>query len=139
MNTAKSKISLILGLVIVAAVAVFVIVLFNSIKKETEVSITETQIEIIGHYGTTYQIQDVDEVSLEDAIPKINRKVNGSELGDIKKGNFEVEGLGNCKLFIHSKSGPYVYILMDNGYTFINFEDSNKTQNLYELLLKTVD
>jgi len=111
----------------------------NGTKQETQVLVTDTQIEIIGQYGVVYQIQDVAEVRLESTIPNINRKVNGSSLGSVKKGNFEVEGLGKCTLFVHVQSCPYVYILIENNYTIINFEDGEKTQKLYEDLVGVVE
>jgi hypothetical protein len=139
MNVPKSKLGLIVGLIIAVAAVVFVIVLLSGTKQETEVLITDTQIEITGQYGVTYQISEVAQVRLESTIPNINRKVNGSSLGSIRKGNFEVEGLGRCRLFIHAQSGPFVYILVENSYTIINFEDINKTEKLYEDLVEIVE
>ncbi len=139
MNVPKSKFGLIAGLIIAVAAVVFTIVLMNGTKQETEVLITNKQIEITGQYGVTYQISEVSEVRLESTIPKINRKVNGSGLGDIKKGDFEVEGLGKCRLFIHAQSGPFVYILVEDSYTIINFEDGSKTEKLYEDLVEIIE
>lgn len=139
MRVAKSKKALIFGLIIAATAIVFVVILLSGTKEAAEVSISDTEIEISGQYGIVYQIQDVDEVRLEDTIPKINRKVNGSSIGGFKKGDFDVEGLGICRLFIHSDSGPYVYIRIGDSYCVINAQDSSQTQQLFDVLSKAVE
>ncbi len=51
---------------------------------------------------------------------------------------YEVEGLGTCRLFVHSEKSPFIYLLVDGKYTIINFEDSAKTMAIYEELKKAI-
>lgn len=128
----------IIGLFIILGVSVFVLFLFNGTKKEAEVVIEDNQIIITGQYGTTNEIANISDIQIVDSIPTIGKKVNGAGLGDIKKGDFNVEGLGTCRLFIHSNQGPFIYIIENEKYTIINFKDASKTTDVYEELKKAL-
>lgn len=123
-----------MGLAILVGTAIFVFTLMGGTKKEAEVKVTDGQIVITGQYGITYQLTDVSDIQLKDDIPAIGRKTNGAGLGEIKKGDFMVDGLGKCRLFIHKESGPYIYLTVGDGYTIINFGDPAKTTAVYEEL-----
>jgi len=139
MKSTRSMIALIAGLLIVVASAVFVFVLMNGSRQETEVLISGSQVEFTGQYGITYEISEISEIKIEETIPTILRRTNGASVGDIKKGSFELEGLGKCRLFIHSPDGPYVYIRIGSSYTIINYEDDGKTEELYKNLAEAID
>lgn len=130
---------LMLGLIIFLGVAIFLFILINGTKKETEVSIQGNQIVFKGQYGVTDNLKEITDIQLKNDIPAIGMKVNGAGLGEIMKGDFEVEGLGTCRLFVHSEKGPYIYMMVDGKYTIINFKDSAKTMAIYEELKKAVE
>jgi hypothetical protein len=134
----NSMIATVLGLAIILCTAIFIMVLVNGTKKEAEVLIKENRIEIKGQFGTAINIKDITGIELIDTIPAVGFKVYGAGLGEIKKGDFNVEGLGTCRLFIHSKEGPFIYIIADNKYTIMNFKDASNTASLHGELKKVL-
>jgi hypothetical protein len=130
----------VIGLTIGLAVFLFVFVLLLGTRKEAEVVISDGMIEIKGQYGTSYEISEINEIRLVDSMPKIGMKVNGAGLGEIKKGNFKVDGLGKCKLYIQKvNQGPYIYIdAKGKQDAFLNFTDPTKTQAVYDQLVKAI-
>lgn len=72
-------------------------------------------------------------------MPSIGKKVNGAGLGEFKKGDFEVEGIGTCRLFLHSEDGPFIYIIVSNKYNIINYNDASKTKALHMELIETMN
>lgn len=124
------------GLIILLGVAIFLIVLTNGTKKESEVLVTENKIEIKGQFGTTIELKDVSDIQLIDTIPAVGKQVNGAGLGEIRKGDYNVEGLGTCKLYTQSKEGPFIYIIVGNKYTIMNYKDTSKTTSVYQELKK---
>ncbi len=130
---------MIIGLISLLGSVMFLFVLVNGTKKETEVIIQGNQIVFKGQYGVTDNLKEITDVQLKTNIPAIGMKVNGAGLGEIMKGDFEVEGLGTCRLFVHSEKGPFIYIMVDGKYTIINFKDSNETMAIYEELKKAIE
>ncbi|MHB1314348.1 MAG: hypothetical protein ACYCX2_02545 [Christensenellales bacterium] len=124
-----------IGILLMAGVIVFVLQLIQGTKADAEVVFREGAMEITGQYGKTYNIADISEVRLYDTIGAIGRKVDGAGLGDIKKGIFEVEGMGSCRLFLHAAGGPYLVVGTDGGYVILNYKDVEKTKNIYEELI----
>ncbi|HHX87130.1 MAG TPA: hypothetical protein GX693_02995, partial [Firmicutes bacterium] len=51
-------------------------------------------IAISGMYGTTIPSEEITGICLENEIPKILRRNNGLDSGEIKKGHFTLDGLG---------------------------------------------
>jgi Ca2+/Na+ antiporter len=131
--------SMIIGLISLLGAAIFLFVLVNGTKKETEVIIQGNQIVFKGQYGVTDNLKEITDIQLKDDIPAIGMKVNGAGLGEIMKGDFKVEGLGTCRLFVHSEKGPFIYMLVGGKYTIINFIDSAKTMAIYEELKKVIE
>jgi hypothetical protein len=130
-----TAISLICGLVILAGVSVFILTMFASTSEEPEAVFGGDGVTFLGQYGQTYLYSEINEVSLEDSVPAIGYKKNGAGLGEIKKGDWEVDGMGTCRLFIMSDTGPYVVINTKSGNVIVNYNDSEKTKALYEDLL----
>lgn len=130
---------MILALIIISGVVILVMFLFQRTKSEAEVRITENQIEIRGQYGTTINIEDITDILLVETIPSIGKKVNGAGLGEFKKGDFDVEGIGVCRLFLHSKEGPFIYIIVNGNYIIINYKDTSKTASIFKELKEVLN
>ena len=97
-----------------------------------EFTVSNNQLEISGIHGISTEII---EVKLYESIPKINRKTNGFNYGSTLKGNFHLERIGACILFIESNEGPFIYLETENGIPIIlNTESKNKTEELLENL-----
>lgn len=141
MNTKKPLflgIAIAAVLIIVAGAAIFLTNLSNSTNEEATAVISADSVEFTGMYGATYEFSDILEISLDDTIPAAGYKYDGSGLGEVKKGDWEVEGLGRCRLFVMSKNGPFVVMRTTDRYVIVNFKDSEKTKELYNNLLEAV-
>ena len=106
--------------------------------RDTEVSINNDSIEIRGIINTEIPIKNVTGVYLKDSIPKIIVKTNGFDFGNILKGNFKLQGLGEGKLYIYQGSQPYVYINENGNYIIINYKETSKTTELYDSLKENI-
>lgn len=115
---------------------IFVLLMFASTSEEPDAIAGDDGVTILGQYGETILYNDITDVSLVNSIPKIGYKRDGAGLGEIKKGDFDVEGMGECRLFIMSEAGPFVVISTKKGYVIINYKDAEKTKALYEDLYR---
>ena len=131
----QKTIAAILGFVILAVAGVFVLSVFSATNKETEVKIENGMISFSGQYGASYSLSELSEVQKADSIPPLGTKVNGASLGQVKKGDFKVEGLGTCRLYVQSENGPYLLLKFKSATVIINFKDAQKTLSLYNSLI----
>jgi hypothetical protein len=134
-NKSYTMLSVALGVIILAGVLCFIYFLGQSTTKETEVVLSDTSVEIKGMFSTSIDYEKISSVELKDNIPAIGEKTNGSAIGEVCKGNFMVDGLGECKLYILSSNGPFLYIKADGKYVIINYKDKGTTEKLYDNLL----
>ena len=114
------------------AIIIGISILMFSGNKASDIIIGNNYIEIKGMYGTDILIDDIKEVSLEESIPKIIAKTNGSNLGSKLKGNFKLEELGKVKLFIDKDKPPFIFMKLDQSYIIINFESRQATEDIYK-------
>ena len=126
-----------IGLAAVILIGVFVFLFFLSMKttKEADMVITRETFEIKAMYGSTFKFSDVTSIELKDNMPAVGKKVDGSGLGESKKGYFEVDGMGKCLLFIHADKGPFLYINVSNTHIIMNYKDGIKTKQVYQDLI----
>jgi len=89
-------------------------------------------IRFSGKYGVEINIDEIGDVQLVEKRPSIKGRTNGLSLGQVRKGFFNVEGLGKTRLLIHSGKGPFLMITTKSGeITIINFKDKDETKMLY--------
>jgi len=124
-----------LAAIIIAGVILFIVLLGRSTNKETEVVLSDTSIEVKGMFGCLYDYDEISAVEMKDTMPPIGRKNNGSGLGEVHKGRFEVDGLGECRLYILSTQGPFLFIKTNDSYVIINYKEKEDTEKLYQDLL----
>ena len=82
-------------------------------------------------YHEEIPIGDIAEVSLETTIPHVLRRTNGFAAAQTLRGHFTLEGLGNGELFI-TRTPPYVVVRTPGSFVIVNFEDPERTRDLYE-------
>lgn len=122
---------------ILLAVGAFIFYLNGSTTKDTEIAVSDTSFEVKGMFGGVFEFDKVSSIEMKETIPAISTKINGSGLGEVCKGRFEVEGLGKCSLYILSKTGPFIYVDVDGKYVIINYKEKEKTEKLYNELLSS--
>ena len=87
-------------------------------------------------FGVTQPLSGIRKVELKEDAPVDTYKTNGMGIDDIRRGSFDVEGLGNGRLYAHLSQKPFIYITTDTSFIIINFKDSTKTQQLYDEIMK---
>lgn len=114
------------------------IILIVSGNQETKVNIDSNGFTIKGFYGQTIPYSELIQVDTVSILPKIELRINGYSLGKTKNGNFRLADKSYVKLFIKKGFAPYILIQSKNREPiYINFEDKQKTLNLYnELIMK---
>jgi hypothetical protein len=126
----KTHVKVILGSIIAVFCLVAAGLGYGSLPQE--VVVTSEYVQIRGIYGMKIGIEEIRSVILEDSIPRVIRKTNGFNMGNILKGYFRVEDLGDVKLFVHMGRPPYIYIYADDMLVIINYKDVARTKELYD-------
>jgi hypothetical protein len=135
-NNMSAAKQLIAAVTILAVVAVVLLVLNFTTRKESEVVINgDGNFTITGMYGKTIGFNNVHSIKLKDPMPAIGTKTNGAGLGDVNKGYFDVSGVGNSLLFVHTSKGPFIFIETNERMVIINYKDADKTKSVYDKLL----
>lgn len=93
-------------------------------------------IMIGGVYGATIPREEITGISLESEIPKILSRNNGFSGGEVRKGNFTLEGVGRGRLYLESSEGPFIFIKTADSYTIINYKESSRTEALFYTLTR---
>lgn len=131
-NASASKKKVFVIVSILVGVGLFVAVLITTGVKPPQVELNDRFISISGMYGIHERVMEME---LLPTIPKITKKTNGFNYGEVLKGNFNLEELGSCKLFLQSDRGPYIFIRSTTEIPIIiNKEHPADTKALYEKL-----
>ncbi len=136
--TAKSKttIAAILALMVITFLAVGILLHFSS--QPANITVDQHQLSISGMYGETIPFDTIGSLALQEDLPKILMRTNGSSIGTKKKGYYKLEGIDRAKLFLDTSKPPFIS-LHHNGKTVIfNCDDPEETRNLYEKLLSNI-
>lgn len=127
----KSKAEIIVIIVITLITFSIMIITFSSGKEPNKIRVTDTNIIIDGSFGTTIEKKDINEISIVENLPEVSLRVNGySDGSSIKKGDFKLKNGDKVKLYIQSKSEPYIKISTITNDIYINYEDKNQTIQL---------
>lgn len=117
--------------IIFVIVGALILILYGT--KEHEVVIQDNQMEITGIYGININLNDIQSFELLDQMPRVEMRTNGFKTNSTQKGYFDVEGEGNCLLFIKGNE-KYVKIKTNDKTMYINFKNTDKTIELYNSL-----
>jgi len=103
--------------------------------KEPAVKVLDDSLQIKGLYGLTVKLSDIAELALvEQSMEQngIGRRVNGADLGQSLKGNFD-SAEGRILVFVNRNSAPIIKITrVADKPIYISFKDSNATRRLYQ-------
>lgn len=99
---------------------------------EQTVSVSKDRIRIGGIYGTALDMNEITDVFLIRALPQIQRKTEGFDFGNTLKGDFELKGFGEGKLFLNTRTHLFINMKYGNSFVILNFRDSMKTLELYD-------
>ena len=117
---------------ILGFVFIFVIGLIAYGFIPSKVILNKDSVQFSGMYGIEIKIAEIDNVKLVDNLPEIKMRTNGFSFGTVKKGFFDLNEFGKCRLLIHSGNPPYLIISKGNGEkTIINFNEKSVTESTY--------
>lgn len=127
------------GLILLAIVALIgfasiILVLYG--VQPASVEINPQYINISGIYGRRISFNRIENVSLINDIPEIEIKINGFNAGNVRKGKFKLNNIGKGIIFLEDDVGPFIFIETQSEYYIINQKDKNRTQKLYEEIIK---
>lgn len=129
----KKSTKLTLGVIIglTSIIFIFIVVFYIYGVQEPKVAVDNERVKISGMYASTVPTDDIMEVVLLDSIPKVLRKDNGFDFGNILRGYFNLESIGKGRLYINNGKPTYVYLRLKKGFVIINHNNSEETQELY--------
>ncbi|WP_055667036.1 PH domain-containing protein [Desnuesiella massiliensis] len=116
-------------------IILLVIVLVGSTVFFSKLKVTDEGIKNSGMYGVDLKYSDIEEVKLQEELPKNLIRSNGINLGSIYIGKFKSMDSEKLKLFVYSSKGPFIYIKpksKDYNYIIINFKQKQETENVFK-------
>lgn len=119
---------LIFALIIAAIIGVIFGIELNA-KTQFNVSGKDVQIKA-GLESTSFNLDDIKKVYIKNTIPSF-RKVSGLDTKQINRGRFNVSGYGEGYIFLETNKGPYLYVMLKNGFVIINSKDASKVNTYY--------
>lgn len=97
------------------------------------IEVNDGKVVISGNYGIEIPLDEIRMVEMLDCLPEIEARTNGIGMEYVQKGNFRLEGIGACRLYVNLKYSPFVHIVTAGaGHIFFNTEDSVMTKELYD-------
>ena len=109
---------------------------FYAGTRAPETTVSDGTLSISGLYSTTVSRQDVVRIAIEDRIV-IGQKRQGFDGGRYRRGIFDVEGLGQSRVFVSRDATPFLVNHTKTQPLVINFDDPARTRDLHEELLRT--
>lgn len=96
------------------------------------IDLEDEYVDIKGLYGRKLYYSEITNISLEENIPKIVKRTNGSSIGEIKKGRFSLENQENVLLFLEKDGPDYLVIEYQGRKIIFNSKDNSKIIKLYQ-------
>lgn len=109
-----------------------IIPIFDNADYTLEVKNNKVIIDVM-MYGKEIKLSDISDVKLINNLPKSIR-IHGIATNNVLIGKFNVEGYGNCHLYITKPIEEVIVFNTGNEYMFINSKESSKTLEYYNLL-----
>ena len=87
-------------------------------------------------YGTTFSAADITAISLETKLPRVRWKTNGFNGAGMLRGRFQLDELGEGRLYVELGFAPYVLVRLRQGFVTVNFREPERTRALYDALVR---
>lgn len=133
----RSKMTIIAVLILVLIIALPIgVILGIELNGKTSFSVNGKDVEIkSGLEKTSFNVDDIKNVYIKNTIPHFS-KVSGLNMGDLNRGRFDVSGYGDGYIFLETNKGPYLYVMLKNGFVIINSKDTSKINSYYDKIKK---
>ena len=83
-------------------------------------------------YGTTLKAAEIEAISLEPALPRIEARTNGFSGAGALRGHFRLAGMGDGRLYVEAGRPPYLLVRTRQGFAFVGLPEPERTRALYE-------
>lgn len=107
-------------------------------EAKNEVVFTDITFQVTGYYGNIYSLDKVQKVELKDDSPTVIEQISGVDQDDFKRGDFETEEYGKCRMYILKDEGPYIYIYMDDLLIVMDQWESEQAYTVYNEFLEAI-
>lgn len=130
-----AKTKLLLEGVITMSMLIVYVVMFVGMK-ENSFSVDGGVLRIGKPYSYEIKTSSLDTVYISSEKLKFTIKTNGFGANGVAKGFFRSKQYGLCRVYIHDKDAPKIFIRTSDGkMIIINLYDAERTTKLYEKLL----
>lgn len=133
-KTKANKIETKIAIGFTVFLALFLVMMFTYGTQDPRVDISDEKIRISGMYSASIERDKIIDISLKDHIPKVNKKLNGFDLGYILRGDFAFDEIGKGRVYIRENKPPFIVINTGERLYIINYKHSKQTQELYKEL-----
>jgi hypothetical protein len=118
----------------ITIIALLILLTYFGIRPP-RVTVSENYIKISGLYGVQLRVDDIEQIELREALPRIKSRTNGMDLfGIAKRGIYSLEELGRTRLISFSTGGPFILMHAGNEWIVINFKNPDETEALFDEL-----
>jgi hypothetical protein len=124
---------------LMALVAVFVVSTTVIGSKTPVILITEDSLKIESMYGTEIPLDTIESVDMFDLAGHDITKLNGFNLGDNLKGQFDVEELGHTTVYQQGKPCNSVLIWSDDKKYLINLGSEAENEDLKSKIINAMN
>ncbi|HOD93152.1 MAG TPA: PH domain-containing protein [Clostridia bacterium] len=125
----KNKVSLIITIVLVVAIAALLI--FSKVNVITDgqtITIKSALERVVIDYDNVMSVEKADSIN-------VGSRVMGADLIKIYSGTFKNDEYGRYKLYIYKDIKDYIVIQYENGFVVINQKTEELTDQLYKTIL----
>ena len=126
------KVFIAAGLIIVIVAAV--VIMMTNDSKPSAFAIEDGSLIISGSFGVSVPVNTISDLSLTEISPVIKTKTNGSGVGSICKGEFELQGGAQARLYADISKSPFVVFNSNGTIYYINLATPDETRALYQRL-----
>ena len=100
----------------------------------TSITFENDVLTIAGSYGQTIPRAEIKQVGLIEVLPEIQRRTNGSAVGDHLRGHFQLKDIGPAMLFLDRSQALFIRIETGSLTIYFNLATAEQTRQLFTAL-----
>lgn len=93
---------------------------------------------ISGLYGQSVPAADIKNITLLETLPVIQRRTNGSAVGNQLRGHFQLQDVGQAVLYLDQSKPPFIFFETPAGKIYLNMATPDQTRQLFDAIRTTV-
>ncbi|WP_461612975.1 DUF5808 domain-containing protein [Clostridium sp. Marseille-QA1073] len=133
-NVAHPMGKIAMALTALLIIGTIVMVVYASTSMKVDLQIRGQVVAIKGMYSENIDRKDIVELSFENSLPPIAVRQNGAVIGNKKLGYFRRKDGEKVKLFIEDDKNSVIKIVTKEKTIYINYEEKEKTEVLFNEL-----